>query len=86
MAKEIRVNCILKGSSRRPNSENGNPRFELHTDAGNLRTKTDADVNFIVQNLTGDVESGLNIPVTLVGTDRQHIYDIIVREDENGND
>lgn len=76
--KDVEIHSI----SRLPSSENGNPRFKLHTDQGDFATKPDASLNYAVENLTSSrfpeehLIGNPGVKVNLIGGSRNSIYQI----------
>ena len=50
------ITATLHGATKHGLSTNGNPTWILHTDAGDLRTSSDAGIGYEISNHTGRPE------------------------------
>ena len=74
--KAITETVTLHGASRLNSSVNSNPRFTLHTSAGDYMTQSDAAINYEVDNITRGRNAGANVRVELTMTPAGRVYDI----------
>lgn len=70
----------LFSATRRNNSVNGNPRFDLHTSDGTFTTQSDAACSYDVDNITRTIPRGETIPVVLHTTPAGRVWNIERRE------
>lgn len=66
--------AVLLSATRRGHSRNGNPTWNLHTSEGDYRTKTDAQIGYMVSNFTSSRYEGVELRFTVNG--RGHVVDI----------
>ena len=68
--------ATLHGATKHGLSRNGNPTWILHTDAGDLRTSTDASIGYEITNHTGSGHnSWIGREVTFKTTKAQRVWD-----------
>jgi len=66
--------ATLHGVTRKNNSTNANPTWELHTSEGSYRTQTDAAIGYEVANHTGGPGSWIGKRVTFTATKAGRVF------------
>lgn len=74
MTSTIRTD--LFNATRRNNSVNGNPRYDLHTSDGTFTTQSDGACAYDVDNIIRTIPHGETIPVTLHTTRAGRVWNI----------
>lgn len=68
MSQAAPTTVVLYSVERLNNSTNGNPRFSLWTSQGTFTTKSDASVNYDVENVANKIPAGEGVLVHLTLT------------------
>lgn len=59
------ITAVFQGATRKNNDADGNPRWIMHTDRGDLRTSPGAQLNHGMTNWTGGPGNRIGKTVTL---------------------
>lgn len=73
---DITFTATYHGATRKNNSVNGNPTWELKTDKGNYRTQTDSQIGYSVSNYNGGPDSLIGQLVRFTATKAGRVWDM----------